>query len=130
MIMLAETEVSNGFLGSWVGAAIIIVCGLAALLGIIELFATKREVTALEKRLDATDRALSDLSTKLDRDKDTVINAGSERAKNLHIRIDELQISLGTTSGQTQAQIGAINGQLQTVTTLLGELVKAKIHAK
>jgi hypothetical protein len=129
MNLLAAVETSS-FLGSWVGAAIIIVGGLAALLGIIELFATKREVTALEKRLDATDQALRDLSTKLDQDKDTVINAGSERAKNLHIRIDELQISLGTSNAQTQAQIGAINGQLTAVTALLGELVKAKIHEK
>jgi predicted nuclease with TOPRIM domain len=129
--MLAQaTNPTEQFLGSWVAAAMVVLAGITALFGIVEFFATKREVKTLQERVASAEQDLKELRDKLDRDKTEVICAGSERAKNLHIRIDELQIQLGTVNGQFQAQIGAINGQLKNVTELLSELVKAKIHEK
>jgi predicted nuclease with TOPRIM domain len=112
-------SVTEQFLGSWVAAALVIIAGIAALFGIVEFFATKREIKALEGRLAKTEEDLKRLSDKLDRDKTEVIQAGSTRANNLHIRIDELQ-----------QQIGLVQGELKTLTPLLAEFIKEKIHAK
>ena len=120
MLTFAEItgpNVTEQFLGSWVAAAIVLLVGIAALFGIVEFFATRREVNALKERVDRADKAIEALTVKLDTTKTEVLNAGSIRAANLHIRCDQI---LGTQS--------EMKGQLSSFTSLLAELLKKEIH--
>ncbi len=121
-------SVTEQFLGSWVAAALVIIAGVGALFGIVEFFATKREVKSLETRVTTMEGDLKELYAKLDRDKDAllakmdrdkseILAAGSTRANNLHIRIDELDRSSS-----------AMSGHLKTISELFAMVLKKEIN--
>lgn len=116
MILLAEisNDVNPTFLGNWVQAALVIIFGIGAVFGIVEFFATKREVKQLEKRADSLDLSLRLLTDKLDNDKNEILASGSERGRHIHERIDALNTSHSTLAGEIKGLSSLVNKLLQS----------------
>lgn len=83
--MLAQT---NAELGGWVTAALFVVNGLVGLGGLLSFIATRREVEAVEKRVETMEGDLREMRDRNETDKAELLEAGESRARRLHERMD------------------------------------------
>lgn len=76
-------DATNSEIGLWIVIGFFFVNGAASVIGIFQLFATRREVDKLDGRI-------SDLETRAPKDKEDLIAAGERRSFVIHNRINPL----------------------------------------
>lgn len=83
-----------GFVGAWVGAAIVVMGGLSTLTGLVAIFATRREVEALNERLKTLEKAVGDQSRVTDQRLDALGSEFGEATRAIHHDIGEMKQNL------------------------------------
>lgn len=88
--LLAQTAASNDALGSWMTIGIYAVGGLVLLFQILAFFATRREMDAMEKRMDAHEEIHQQLFSKLGGQERGLRTESDSKVAELRLKIDEL----------------------------------------
>lgn len=98
LLLLADASAIST--GVWVTGAFAAAGGLSTIINLAALFATRREVEALEKRLNETRDELGHVRGEL-AEMERRLNANSEtRAKDTHDRINEVLTAVSRLDGQ------------------------------
>lgn len=119
--MLAQAPTD---LGNWMLTAVFVVNALTALGGLIALFATRREMESVEKRVGSLEAELRVMRDRNVMDKDEILAAGEERARRLHGRMDTMRAEV---LEHTDAMRRELNEQLIAVPSrILADLANYK----
>lgn len=99
----AAANTDAAFLGSWVSVAFLIINGVAASLGVIALFATRREVSDLATRVKTNENDIDGIREKMEKNKDDLIRSADARSSVLHNRINPIVENTAAIKGQMEA---------------------------
>lgn len=100
--------------GLWIAAGIAALGGVPGVIAVFSLFATRREVQALEakvksdaeanaRRMDKTEKALEELHRELHMMENRITEAGEKRAVALHERTNEILSAVSELRGRFEA---------------------------
>jgi uncharacterized Ntn-hydrolase superfamily protein len=109
---ISSNAQANG--GLWIAAGIAALGGVPGVIAVFSLFATRREVQALEsktaadarmaaERLDKTEEALKDLQRELHAMENRITEAGEKRAIAIHDRTNEILSAVSELRGRFEA---------------------------
>ena len=93
---------------SWIIIAVLVVNGLTALGGLVAMFATRRELIALERRVEKTEVQVASLPDMLHTAIHGVGEASEHRNQSISQRIDTLAKEFGEAIRGVPAQVIAI----------------------
>jgi hypothetical protein len=105
-------DVSNSQIGVWVVCGFFFVNGAATVIGILQSFATRREVDKLDDRIGT-------LETNAPKDKEDVIAAGERRSFVIHNRINPLVENTAAIKAGQEAFVKAFDNFTETVRSMV-----------
>lgn len=108
----AATQPGANEIGMWVLGAILIVNGVAAATGLVTIFATRREVDAMEKRLTASEALRDeDMKTGSDRRAKIYEELSNQRADMLKL-VEKLHERIGSHERHTSEQLHRLPSEI------------------
>ena len=121
-------EASNAFAGQWFYVAVVAINAVGVLVGIIFVFATKRDVEQLEKRADKQDDDIKAVDDKVDAlptklaDMESRLTAQGERRSSIqHNRINPLVENTSALKAGMEAHNENFRNFTEFIKALLGE---------
>lgn len=114
MIAEISSNAAGNAGGLWIAAGIAALGGVPGVIAVFSLFATRREVQALEaktaldarlagERLDKTEEALKDLQRELHAMENRITEAGEKRAIAIHERTNQILEAVSELRGRFEA---------------------------